>query len=151
MRRSILFISFITAALAQTESKLPDGEGKATVERICSKCHELEVVARAPNTRAGWNSVVDDMVVRGAEGTDEELERILDYLAKNLGGTPAKINVNKATARELAAALAISKETASAIVSEREKNGPYKQWQDLKRVPGIDLKRIEDKRDRLEF
>ena len=151
MRRSILYISFITAALAQTEPKLPEGEGKATVERICSKCHELEVVARARNTRAGWNSVIDDMVARGAEGTDEELERILDYLAKNLGGTPAKINVNKATGRELAATLAISKETASAIVSEREKNGPYKQWQDLKRVPGIDLKRIEDKRDRVEF
>jgi competence protein ComEA len=151
MRRSILYITFITAALAQTEPKLPEGEGKATVERICSNCHELEVVARARNTRAGWNSVIDDMVARGAEGTDEELERILDYLAKNLGGTAAKINANKATARELAATLAISKETASAIVSEREKSGPYKQWQDLKRVPGIDLKRIEDKRDRVEF
>jgi len=91
------------------------------------------------------------MVARGAEGTDEELERILDYLAKNLGKAPAKINVNKATSTELAAALAIPKETAAAMVSEREKNGPYKQWQELKRVPGIDLKQIADKRDSVEF
>jgi competence protein ComEA len=151
MRLSILYISFIAAALAQSEPKLPEGEGKATVERICSQCHDVASFAQSRNTRAGWNIVVDDMVARGAEGTDEELERILDYLAKNLGKAPGKINVNKATSTELAAALAISKETASAIVSEREKNGPYKQWQDLKRVPGIDLKRIEDKKDRVEF
>jgi competence protein ComEA len=151
MRRSILYIAFITAALAQTESKLPDGEGKATVERICSKCHELESVTGHRNTRAGWSSVVDNMVDKGAQGTDEELELIVDYLAKNLGKSPGKINVNKATPEELAAVLSISKETASAIVSEREKNGPYKKWQDLKRVPGIDLKPIEDKKDRVEF
>jgi competence ComEA-like helix-hairpin-helix protein len=59
--------------------------------------------------------------------------------------------VNKATAAELAAALAISRETASSIVSEREKNGPYKQWLDLKRVPGLDLKQLDDKKDRVEF
>jgi competence ComEA-like helix-hairpin-helix protein len=130
---------------------LPDGEGKATVERVCSKCHGIESVARARNTREGWNRVVDDMVERGAEGTDEDLERIVNYLAKNLGKAPGTINVNKATAAELAAALAISRETASSIVSEREKNGPYKQWLDLKRVPGLDLKQLDDKKDRVEF
>ena len=151
MRLSILYISFMAAALAQTESKLPEGEGKATVERICGKCHAVEIVARARNTREGWNRVVDDMVERGAEGTDEDLERIVNYLTKNLDKAPGRINVNKATATELAATLAISQETASAIVSEREKNGPYKEWQDLKRVPGIDLKQIEDKKDLVEF
>ena len=134
-------------AAPQTDYKLPNGQGKALVEKICAKCHDLESVVRARNTREGWEMVVDEMIARGAEGTDQEMDQIVDYLATYF----AKVNVNKATADELIEALAVSKETASAIVAYREKNGPFKEWNDLQKVPGLDLKKIEDKKGRIVF
>ena len=91
---------------------------------------------------------MDDMFSRGAEASDEQLEQIIDYLARNVG---RNVNVNKATATDLTATLGVSKESAAAIVSYREKNGAFKEWDDLKKVPGIDMKQIEDKKDRVEF
>ncbi len=134
-------------AAQETEYKLPNGQCKALVEKICAKCHDLEGIVRARNTREGWEMVVDEMIARGAEGTDQEIDQIVDYLATHF----AKVNVNKATADELIEALAVSKETASAIVAYREKNGPFKEWNDLQKVPGLDLKKIEDKKGRIVF
>jgi competence ComEA-like helix-hairpin-helix protein len=134
---------------AQAVSKPPDAASKALVERVCSKCHDLEGTTRSKNYREGWAKVVDDMIARGAEATDPEAEQIIDYLTSNYGRP--KVDVNKATPRELAAALAVPSETASAIVAYREKNGALKEWQDLAKVPGVDMTQIADKKDRVEF
>jgi len=149
-------ILLITPARAQTSVRLPAGEGKALVQKTCAKCHGLEGVLRARNSKDGWAAIVDDMVSRGAEGTDDEIELMIDYLAKNFGRDKPplalpRINVNKATGAELSAALLISKDAGSAIVEYREKNGPFKKWQDLEKVPGVDMKKIEREKDRLDF
>ena len=80
--------------------------------------------------------------------TDAEIETIVDYLARNFG---SKVNVNKAAAEELAAVLELPRAGASAIVEYREKNGSFKSLDDLKRVPELDWKAIESKKDRLDF
>jgi competence ComEA-like helix-hairpin-helix protein len=138
---------------AQDSSDLPKGAGRELVERICTSCHELDQVTSSRNTAAGWEKIVDNMIMRGAEGTDHEFETIIQYLAANFGKDAPlpKIKINKASATELASSLAIPNDTASAIVTYREKNGPFKEWADLKKVPGLDLKEIEDKKDRLEY
>jgi competence protein ComEA len=146
----------VTPARAQTALALPDGEGKALVQKACSKCHGLVGIIRARNSKEAWAGIVDDMVSRGAEGSDEELEVIIDYLAKNFSKDkpPApmpKVNVNKITPAGLAAALAVPKDVASAIVDYREKNGPFKKWEDLEKVPGLDMKKIQSEKDRFEF
>jgi len=64
---------------------LPNGPAKELFIRICEKCHGSENVVRARYTREKWEGVVDEMVSRGAEGTDEELDKILDYLVTNFG------------------------------------------------------------------
>lgn len=48
-----------------------------------------------------------------------------------------KINVNEATAEELTAIPGIGEKLAQAIVTEREKSGPYLYPEDLLRVSGI--------------
>jgi len=139
----------------QAQSKLPEGKGKDLVERECAKCHTLQGVVSAHMSKERWSAIVDDMVSRGANGTDQEINVIVDYLAMNFGsstaGTAAKINVNRATAGELAAALQVAEQDASAIVQYRQKNGEFKGLDDLKKVPGLDSKRIEEKKDHLEF
>src|SRR5258708_7312618 len=62
-----------------------------------------------------------------------------------------KINVNKITADGLAGALPVPKNVAAAIVEYREKNGPFKKWEDLEKVPGLDIKKIQSEKDRFEF
>jgi competence ComEA-like helix-hairpin-helix protein len=145
----VITVSLLIAdAPAQTAVKLPEGQGKELLDKVCSKCHELEGILRSRNTKERWSNIVDEMISRGADATDPEIEQIVGYLAKNFG---RKVNVNKAAAGDLVAILSISKEIAAAIVSYREKNGAFKGWDDLKKVPGIDPKPLEEKKDLVEF
>jgi competence protein ComEA len=147
-------MSLLPAIPAAAQSELPDGPDKALVERICSGCHGVGVFTGNHSTREHWEAVVDDMVSRGAEATDEEISRVVEYLSKNFGPAKTaaqKVNVNKASAEDLAKTLAISQENASAIVQYRAKNGNFKNLEALKSVPGIDGKKIEEKKDSIEF
>jgi competence protein ComEA len=145
---------------ADAQSKLPEGEAKPVVVRMCGKCHGLEWVTRARMTKERWDDVVDDMVSRGAQGTDDDVGLIVEYLAKNFGKdrprdpppeTLPKILVNQAGAKELASALELPAEEAEAIVRYREKNGRFKEWEDLKKVRGLDTKKIEGRKERIDY
>ena len=153
MRRTLMICASLGwTALAQAQSGLPDGPGKALVEKVCAKCHDLEGVVGSRNSKEGWSKIVDDMVSRGAEATDPEIEQIVNYLSTNFGRkVTTKVNVNKAPASEIASTLGLPADTSVAIVQYREKNGPFKEWQDLGKVSGLDLKQIADKKDRVEF
>jgi glucose dehydrogenase len=87
---SLVFMCLI-AIRAQGQIKLPDGDGKPLVERICSSCHALETAIDANRTEAEWRSVVESMAGRGAQGTDAEFKIVVSYLARNFGkaGTAA--------------------------------------------------------------
>jgi competence ComEA-like helix-hairpin-helix protein len=103
-------------------------------------------------TEERWGSVVDDMVSRGAVGTDDEIDQAIAYLTANFGpAAPKKVNVNKAAAADLASGLGISAADADAIVHYRADKGNFRELQDLTKVPGIDAKKIESAKDRLEF
>jgi len=103
---------------------------------------------RQRNDKERWSMIVDNMVTLGAVLTDDEIERIIDYLAKNLG---PRVNVNKASAEDLAKALELPKAVAAAIVEYREKNGSFKSLENLKKVATVDAKEIESRKDRIEF
>ena len=121
--------------------------GKAVLERVCTKCHTLTSTLKQRNSDAGWSKIVDDMVARGAEASDAEIEAIIEYLGKNFG---PKVNVNKASAEDLARGLEIPAAAADAIVEYRVKHGRFKDLEDLKKVQSVG-KDIESKKERLEF
>jgi competence protein ComEA len=138
----------IFAALAQN---LPDGPGKETVQKMCMPCHSLDNVVRARMTKERWSSVVDEMISRGAQGTDDEIDQVVTYLAANFGRVVKKVNVNSATAVDIASTLEIPAADAAAIVRYRGEKGNFKELTDLAKVPGIDAKKIEAAKDRIEF
>ena len=133
--------------------KLPDGPGKATTQKVCGSCHGAELVLGRQEDRDAWGGVVNDMIERGAKGTDDEFYEVVDYLATNFSKTSPviKINVNKATAKDLEGALRLPEKQAAAIVHYREEKGDFKSIDDLKRVPGIDAGKIEANKNRLAY
>ena len=136
------------SATLPAQFELPDGDGKALTQKKCGSCHGFEGIVPARNTPERWGVIVDDMVSRGATGTDEQIEKVIAYLSKNFA---AKANLNKSTAKELVEILGITPGEAAAIVSYREKTSPFKELADLKKVTEVDFKKIEAKKDRLIF
>src|SRR5215467_9178685 len=122
--------------------RLPESKGKAELKKVCTGCHELESVISSRRTRIGWEQNVEDMVSRGAEGSDEEMESVVAYLTRFFG----KVNVNTATAKQLQTSLGFSEKEAQAMVAFRDQNGNFKDFEQLKKVPGIDLEKLQARR-----
>jgi len=57
----------------------------------------------------------------------------------------------RATAQELEETLEVSPQTAEAIVQYRSQNGDFADLDGLKKVPGLDPKRIDERKDRITF
>lgn len=148
VRNTLIFLVSAIAAWAQSAEDLPNGKGKAQVVRVCGQCHGVEVVMKQTNTPEGWAGVVDDMVSRGAQGTDDDFDLVVSYLSAHFG---PKVRINKADAKELSTALEISPADADAIVHYRETTGNFKNWSDLAKVPNIDLKKLEQGKDKIDF
>jgi len=131
---------------------LPEGPGKALMVRVCGACHEPRRAASVRLTRDGWTAVVDDMVRRGAKGTDEEMSQVVEYLVANfLGDAPRPVNVNTAPPIDLELVIGLLRRESAAIISYRNKNGSFKEMNDLKKVPGLDFKKIEAAKDRIVY
>ena len=128
--------TFVTAMAAQS---LPEGKGRAELQRICGMCHGVTEATKLRLSASGWSAVVDDMATRGAQGTDDEFELIVKYLAANF----STVNLNSAGARQIAESLGLSQSDADAIVEYRTSKGAFKDWPDVRRVSGIDLKKLE--------
>ncbi len=139
---------FLTVAKAQ--DKLPNRPGRETMKRVCGPCHSAENVFGLAKTREEWGALVGEMAADGAQATEDEFNEIVDYLAAAFPKTP-KVNVNKAAAKDLETGLEISAKEAEAIVRYREQKGNFKSMEDLAKVPGLDAKKIEAKKDRLTF
>jgi competence protein ComEA len=136
------------AVAGQTvESRFPAGPGRDALFKVCKECHGPESVLGQLKTREEWSKTLDEMAGNGASGTDEEWHQILDYLATHY----SLIFVNKATAKELESTLDVAAVAAEAIVSARTEQGALKTIDELKRVPGVDVKKVDARKDRLVF
>lgn len=144
------------------EQKLPDGPGKDVFVRTCSGCHGPQIVIGRGNNEDGWTQVVMNMIQRGAQGSEDDFAQIVQYLSKNFppGGSgaaaqpaaaAAKVNVNTATAGGIKTGLALTDKEAQAIVDYRQQHGPFKVLDDLKKVPDVDAKKVDAKKDVITF
>jgi competence protein ComEA len=139
------------AAQKEQYPELPAGAGKDTLVRVCSKCHSPDNVIANGQDRAGWEATITKMAGFGAVASDDEFTEILDYLVKNFPANSGSINVNKATAAQLATGVGLTDTEAAAVVDYRKKNGDFKSIDDLKKVPEVDGKKWDAKKDRISF
>ena len=153
MVRKALFLLAAVGAMgtvslhAQAAGAIPDGEGKKELKKVCGTCHPVEQVVARRRTEKGWEQSIGDMIARGAKGTDDELEKIVTYLTDNFG----KVNVNAATAPEMEKVLDLTDKEAQAIVTYRERNGKIKDFEQLRKVPGVSAEKLQEKRGWIAF
>lgn len=127
---------------------LPEGPGKDLTVRTCGLCHDARRAASVRLTRDGWAAVIDSMILRGAKLSEDELPVVLEYLATHFLGEAARpINVNTAPPIDLESGAGLLRREAAAVVQYREKHGPFKTLDDMKKVPGLDFAKIEKRRD----
>ena len=138
-RSWILLLAGTGSAMAQANDPL--------LIKLCVGCHEIDLVVARRHTREEWDGVVQDMIARGSKGTEEELSFVSEYLTKHFG----KVSINTATAREIQDGLKISDKDAARILAWREQHGKFKNFEEVRKVPGLDAAKISDKRGWMSF
>src|SRR4051794_14490958 len=140
------------AAAAACAQDLPEGTGREQTVKMCSQCHELARSISLRQDRDGWTTTISKMAAYGMKGTQHDIEMVLDYLSKTYQPEEVpRININTAPAIELEAGLSLRRSQAAALIAYRQKNGPFKSFADLRKVPALDLAMLESKRQRITF
>lgn len=143
--RLLAAVFAMSAASAAADSR-EDAADQAALKAVCGSCHSLAMVAGL-RTESEWLDEIEQMVKIGAKGTDEQFERVIRVLLRTL----TKVNVNTATAAEIAPVLDITDATAEAVVKFRSDKGNFKTLEDLKKVPGVDASILHQRKDRIVF
>jgi len=136
----------VRPALAQqptSEATTPE----AAVVKVCAGCHGMQLVTDTPRDYDAWHDTVQKMIDRGARGTPDEFDLVMDYLFQNM--TP--IDVNHADAETLMAVLHTSQTVADAIVARRVSR-PFKDLAELESaIKGLDKTTLDAKKRMIFF
>ena len=108
MLRRLLIAARLCHLRERRRAADPDPDLQA-VQAVCGRCHTTAVFLNKPRSWDRWNDVFADMTKRGANGTDEQLERVTTYFLENL----TLVNVNTSPADELAGVLGVSDDVAA--------------------------------------
>ena len=161
MRAAGVFVALVWALLLSNadgfpappltaQSVLPEAPGRDDTVKLCATCHAAETVASVRHTPDGWREVIAKMVAAGATGTEQELETVFQYVSTQFAAQVQKpLTLNAARAIELESVAGLLRKEAAALIAHREKHGPCKRLDDLKKVEGLDYKKIDARKDRL--
>lgn len=84
------------------ELLLPDRKGAEMTRQLCGSCHSVATFTGLRRSRDRWETVVSDMVTRGALIRRDESGVIVDYLADVFGSTsPPLLDANVASEEDL--------------------------------------------------
>lgn len=72
---------------SDTLRALPEGEGRAILERRCTDCHDLDGLwaYQGYYNEARWRSMIQTMVDHGAELDEAEIATLTSYLVEHFG------------------------------------------------------------------
>ena len=139
--RSGLLLVLCTVCAAGASSQVPDiAREVESLKAVCANCHDLEIVMDTPRSYEAWHDTVQAMVDRGASGSDEQFEDIMDYLHRTI----TTMDVNSADLHELKIVLDIPEEVAQAIIARR-KSKKFTDLADLKSIRGVDSSKLDSK------
>jgi competence protein ComEA len=88
------------------------------------------------------------MVSRGAEGSDEDVNLVINYLSRNFG---KPVNINTATAKDIETGLSFTPAASEAVVKYRTDNGAFKTFDEVQKVPGLNAVLLEEQKKNIVF
>jgi cytochrome c5 len=56
-------------------------DGEALLQTKCTVCHDLERVLEEDADAVGWAAIIDEMIAKGAQVSDDEAAAIAEYLS----------------------------------------------------------------------
>jgi outer membrane protein assembly factor BamB len=141
-------IAIVLLATVVAPAQAPSADAtQATFESVCGTCHSPQLATSSRRTRTQWLQTVNQMVARGASGSDEQLLAVVEYLSVHYG----RVNVNNDPAGELERVGGFSPAEAAAIVAHRRTHSSIGNLSELSQVTGIPVAKLEPKRDALTF
>jgi competence protein ComEA len=149
----ILAVALLSICPARAQKDFPEAPAKEYVTRICLQCHEPAQLLGQKKTESDWKSTVSRMAQKGVPAPAEQYDAVAAYMAKYFGKGEdhTKINMNKAKAEEIVAAIGLTPEEANALVTYREKHGEYREWGEMLVVYGVDGRKLEANKDKMSF
>ena len=142
---TVISVGLLAVWTPQVTAADTDSDRKA-VEAVCGRCHTTGLFLNQRRSWARWNELFADMVDRGADGTDDQLDGVSRYFLENL----TLVNVNHSPAEELKGVLGIRGDVAEAIIARRE-HQPFTDVAQLREIKGIDPKILEQRKSRILF
>jgi cytochrome c5 len=133
--------------------KLPDGLGKEVILKACSACHIPDSFVNYRHTPEEWQSIIARMSQRVAASTTKaDIENVLKYLTVNFAKTEdaSKVNMNKATAKEIQA-IGFTPEETEAIIAFRKAHGDFREWGEMLVIYGVDGRKVDALKDHMSF
>jgi competence protein ComEA len=130
----------------EPSASAPD-EGARLFNQMCSDCHDAARIVSVRRTKTEWEEVLNKMIEKGAIGSEKDFEGVFGYLLLNYG----KIYINRAVPDEIVRILGLPKKDADAVVAYRTAHGPFADLDSIKKVPDIDVKKVEDHKDAITF
>jgi hypothetical protein len=136
----LVALSFVSAqaapgdleAITKASDLDPDLADARAIAAVCTSCHSSTQFLTAARPYLRWEQTIQDMLDRGAVATDEQLDRILTYLVRNI----ATVNVNSSPADQLAMTLQIPAAAAQEIVIRRSGHA-FTNIDELKATKGV--------------
>jgi competence ComEA-like helix-hairpin-helix protein len=141
------------APKAVTEKDLPEGPGKVVILRECTACHAPDHFTKYHHSPEEWQVIVTRMGQRVRSATTAELNAVQQYLSVNFPKTEdsTRLNMNKATAKDIQDRLGLTPKEAQAIVQYRNEHGDFREWGEMLVVYGVDGRKIKAVKDLMSF
>jgi hypothetical protein len=145
LTKSATALCVVSLVFAASGQNADEAAGK-TFEKACSSCHDSSTATGERHTRREWKGVVDDMVSRGAAGTDAELQQVVAWLTRHYGN----LRINQLSAHDLEQEMELTPGEAESIVAYRTKNGRVADFDALKKT-GVDSSKLEPYKDSIVY
>jgi competence protein ComEA len=135
------------AAAQQPAASAADDPAAELFSQMCSRCHDGARITAIRRTKSEWEEVLTKMMTMGATGSEDDFLTVFGYLRRHYG----KVYINTAALDELTTSLGLSTKDADAIAAYRKANGPFPDFEAVKKVPDVDVKTLEAHKEAVAF
>ncbi|HKD48992.1 MAG TPA: helix-hairpin-helix domain-containing protein [Rhizomicrobium sp.] len=126
------------AAIKAASDLDQDPRDAQAVAQVCTVCHSSSQFLSTPRGSTRWEQVFAEMSGFGADGTDDQLDRVVNYFQKNL----TVINVNTSSVEDVKETLQVSDQVAAEIMARRNQR-LFTGMDDLGKISGVDRSILE--------